>query len=83
MSAPLMTGALSSPDRNRSVCDGTADRPLARPSSSASPLVWVSENTGFPVTTRSTAHHATGASATSAAPRSRCGQVHAGAHHSQ
>jgi hypothetical protein len=47
--AASRTGSLSSDFRKSHVADGTCERPLLRPSSSARPLVCVSEKSGWPV----------------------------------
>ena len=65
--AASSTGSLSSPSRKFHVAEGTCDRPLSRPSSSARPVVWVSENSGWPVTTVSTATQISGPAAAIAA----------------
>ena len=77
------TGSFTSALRKLTIAVGTSLRPLLRPSSSASPLVWFCEKSGSPVTMKSVPAQISGAAATSSASSTRSRQLAFGNSHSQ
>jgi hypothetical protein len=71
MSDASSTGHLAISARSRIMSHGSEDSGRSRCSSAAEPSVYRSENSGLPVTARSTSAHTAGATAASATARTR------------